>query len=153
MPLYIFLFIHTFFSPVISSNIHRYFNNILHEFKVLKKVIITEAFNVDFHNKFMKFGLFYFCYFSSHTHIYIYIYIYIYIWSGDAWEWLKWGNQAESRIEVWKGFKSGNAEGFAEREINPECSWQKKKNDSHSYHTISINTIKTETKRERICKK
>ena len=33
MVFYIFLFRHTFFSPVISSNNHRYFDNIFHEFK------------------------------------------------------------------------------------------------------------------------
>ena len=62
-----FLFIHTFFSLAISSNNHCYFNNIFHEFKVLKKVIITKMFNVDFHNKFIKFGLFCFLYFSLYV--------------------------------------------------------------------------------------
>ena len=57
MLLWIFLFIGTFFSPVISSNIYRYFNNIFHEFKVMKKVIITEMFNANFHNKFIKFWI------------------------------------------------------------------------------------------------
>ena len=33
----------TFFSPAISSNIHRYFSNTFHEFKVLKKVNKTET--------------------------------------------------------------------------------------------------------------
>ena len=60
MPLWIFLFIHIFFSAVILLNIHHYFNKIFHEFKVLKKVFTTKMFNVDFHNKFIKFGLFYF---------------------------------------------------------------------------------------------
>ena len=32
----------------ISSNIHRYFNNTFHKFKILKKVIKTGTFNVDF---------------------------------------------------------------------------------------------------------
>ena len=61
-------------SPIISSNIYRYFNNSFHEFKVLKKVIVTETFNVDFRNKFIKFWsiLFFQLFF-----IYIYIYIYI----------------------------------------------------------------------------
>ena len=67
--LWIFLFIHTF-SPVISSNIHRYFNNTFHEFKALNKVITTETFNVDFHCKFVKFGLF--CFFYLLSYIYIY---------------------------------------------------------------------------------
>ena len=49
----IFLYINFLFSSF-SSNIHCYFNNIFHEFKVLKKVI-TEMFNVNFHNKFLKF--------------------------------------------------------------------------------------------------
>ena len=56
MLLWIF-FIHIFFSPVILSNIHRYFNNIFHEFKVLEMVITTETLNVDFHNKFIKFWI------------------------------------------------------------------------------------------------
>ena len=43
-----FITVFSFFPPVISSNIPRYFNNNLNEFKVLKKVIITETFNVDF---------------------------------------------------------------------------------------------------------
>ena len=45
-------FIYTFFSLIISSNIH-HLNIIFHEFKVLKKVIKTETFNVDFHKKFI----------------------------------------------------------------------------------------------------
>ena len=45
----------TIIFTIISSNIHRYFINIFHEFKVLKKFITTETFNVDFHNKFFKF--------------------------------------------------------------------------------------------------
>ena len=63
------LFIHTFFSPVTYSNIYRYFNNTFHEFKVLKLVIITETFNVDFHYKLIKFGLFGFLYFSTYYRI------------------------------------------------------------------------------------
>ena len=42
-----FFLLHAFFSPAISSNIQYYFNNAFHESKVLKKVIITETFNVD----------------------------------------------------------------------------------------------------------
>ena len=38
-------------------NIDHYFNKTFHNFKVLNKVIITEMFNVNFHNKFTKFGL------------------------------------------------------------------------------------------------
>ena len=63
--------IYTFISPAISSNIHRYFNNTFHEFKVLKKVTITETFNVDFHNKFIRFWIIWF--FSFFSYIYIYI--------------------------------------------------------------------------------
>ena len=71
-----------FFSPVISSNIHYYFNNIFHKSNVLKKVITTEKFN-----KFIKFWMilffqlssYYQIYFLIYCHIYIYIYIYIYI--------------------------------------------------------------------------
>ena len=49
--------------------------------KILKKVIITETFNVDFHNKFVKFWII--C-FSTIFHIEalslsLYIYIYIYM--------------------------------------------------------------------------
>ena len=73
MLLWIFLFIHTFFSPVISSNVHRY-SNIFHE--VLKRVITTEILNIDFHNKFLKFWN---ILLLQHISIYIYIYIYIYI--------------------------------------------------------------------------
>ena len=61
-----------FFSPAISSNIHRHFNNTFHESKV-RKVIFTEKFNVDFHNKFIRFGLISFFYF-----FFLYIYIYTY---------------------------------------------------------------------------
>ena len=97
-----------FLSPVISSNIHRYFNIIFHEFKVQKKVITTEMFSIHFHNKFIKFWsiLFFWIFFILsdlfpyllpylymllcmcvgvfvcvwiHTYIYVYIYIYIYI--------------------------------------------------------------------------
>ena len=39
--------------------------------KVLKKVYITETFSIDFHDKFIYFGLFCFFYFSSHT-LYMY---------------------------------------------------------------------------------
>ena len=39
MLLGISVFMHTFFSPVISSNTYRYLNQILHKFKVLKKVL------------------------------------------------------------------------------------------------------------------
>ena len=52
------------------------YNNLLRDFKfmksvvkivmVLKKVITTETFNVDFHNKFIIFGLF--CFFSAFLH-------------------------------------------------------------------------------------
>ena len=69
-------FKHISFSPI-STNIHHYFNNTFREFKVLKKVIIAETFNVDFHNKFIKFSLFCFFYFSLYIYIYIYVYIYV----------------------------------------------------------------------------
>ena len=68
-------------------NIHHYFKNFFHEFKSPKKDIITETFNVDFHNKFIKFGLFFFSTFL-HTvrfnfllyfHIYMYIYVCVYV--------------------------------------------------------------------------
>ena len=71
MLLRIFLFIHTFFFPVISSNIHCYFNNIFHAFKVLKKFITTEMFNINFYNKFIKFWII-----SFFQLFFIYIYIY-----------------------------------------------------------------------------
>ena len=45
------IYIPTFFSPAILSNFHHYFNNSFHEFKVLKIVIVTETFNIDFHSK------------------------------------------------------------------------------------------------------
>ena len=61
-----FFFLYTHFSPAISSNIHHYFNNIFHEFKVLKKVITTKTFNVNFHNS-SNFEIF--C-FSIFLHIY-----------------------------------------------------------------------------------
>ena len=48
-------------------NIHFCLDNIYHYLKVLKKVIKTETFNVDFH-KFIKFRLFCFYYF---LHIFI----------------------------------------------------------------------------------
>ena len=67
----IFLFIHTFFSPTISSNFHLYFNSTFHEFIVLKKVIITETFNVAFHYRFIKICIILFFYFSSYIYIYI----------------------------------------------------------------------------------
>ena len=60
------LFIYTFFSRVISSNIHRYFDNIFHECKVPKKVITTKTFNVDFQNKFITFWTICFLDFSSY---------------------------------------------------------------------------------------
>ena len=68
-----------------SLNIHNYLNNTFHESKVLKKVMITAMFNVDFQNKFIKFLiiLFFLLFFilldliSLFTSIYIYIYIYI----------------------------------------------------------------------------
>ena len=70
------------FSPVISSNIYRYFN-IFHEFKVLKKVITAET--LTFIINASNFVLFVFSIFlhtvafiSLFTSIYIYIYIYIY---------------------------------------------------------------------------
>ena len=72
-------FIHTFFSPTISSNIHRNFNNTFHEFKVLKKIVINETFNVDFHHKFIKIWII--CFFFLLFLIYIYIYIIIIILS------------------------------------------------------------------------
>ena len=46
---------YNFLQDFISSNIHRDFNNIFHEFKILKKVIRTKTVTVDFHNKFIKF--------------------------------------------------------------------------------------------------
>ena len=39
----------------------KHFKNTFHELKVLKKVIITETFNIDFHNKLINIGLF--CFF------------------------------------------------------------------------------------------
>ena len=77
----IFLFIHTFFFLVISSNVHRYFKNFFHEFKVLKKVITIETFNEDFYDKFIKFWIICFFKFSSYCRIYFLIYTYIYIHS------------------------------------------------------------------------
>ena len=81
-----FLLIHIFFYPVISPKIHHYFNDIFHEFKILKKVITTETFYVDFHYTFNKFWiiLFFQLFFilsdlRSYLRPYIYIYIYIYI--------------------------------------------------------------------------
>ena len=69
-----------------SWNTNHYFNNSFHEFKVLKKIIRAETFNVSFHNKFIKFWiiLFFLLFFIlldliSLFYIYIYIYIYIYM--------------------------------------------------------------------------
>ena len=54
-----------------TSNVHRNFDNLFHDFKVVrKKVITTASFNVDFHNIFINFGLFVF---STFPNIYIYI--------------------------------------------------------------------------------
>ena len=65
-----------------KRNIYRYFNNTFYKFKILKKIIITETVNVDFHNEFIKFGLFVvFFFYFLHTvgfNFLIYIYIYIY---------------------------------------------------------------------------
>ena len=82
--LQVFRFMRWMFDEIAGENIHRYFNNTFHEFKVLKKVIITETFNVNFHNKFIKFGLFCFFRFSSYFIgfnflVYFHIYIYIYM--------------------------------------------------------------------------
>ena len=41
---------------------HHYFKNQFHEFKILKKVGTTETLNVDFHYKFVKFGIVLFVY-------------------------------------------------------------------------------------------
>ena len=60
---------YTLFSPIILSNIHCYFNNSFHEFKILKKIIITKMFNVDFHYKFIKFLII--CFFNFLSHIYV----------------------------------------------------------------------------------
>ena len=57
-------------NSIFSSNIYRYINNILYEFKVLKKVITTETFN---------YSSYFQIYFLIYFHIYIYIYIYIYM--------------------------------------------------------------------------
>ena len=65
MLLLIFLFMHIFFSPLILSNIHCYFNKIFNKFKVLKKVITTEMFNIDFHNKSIKFWIIIFFFFFN----------------------------------------------------------------------------------------
>ena len=77
MLLWIFLFMNTFFSPVISSNIHRYFNKNFHEFQVLMKVITTETFNVDFHYKFLKFWIILFFQLYSYCWIYFSAYFYV----------------------------------------------------------------------------
>ena len=44
--------------------IYRYINYTFHEFKILKRAIITETFNVDFHNKLIKFWVICSFYFS-----------------------------------------------------------------------------------------
>ena len=89
--LYIYIYVRKktkdiFLFSATSSNIHHYFNNSFDEFKVLKKLIITEMFNINFHSKFIKFGLF--CFFL-HLFIYvrktkhdIYLYLYIYTYHG-----------------------------------------------------------------------
>ena len=51
---------------------HNKFINTFHEYKVLKKVIIIETFYMDFQNKLIKFGLFFY-YFHSHTHTYTWL--------------------------------------------------------------------------------
>ena len=66
--------INIFFSPVISTNTLWYLKNTFHEFKVLKKVIKNETFNIDFHYEFIEFWII-FLLFSLHIYIYIYIYI------------------------------------------------------------------------------
>ena len=56
------------------------FYNTFHEFQILKKVIITETFNVDFHKKIHNIWIFF--YFSSDCRVsfpYLLPYIYIYI--------------------------------------------------------------------------
>ena len=94
--------IYTFFSSIISSNIYRYFNNIFHDFKVLK-VITNKMLNVDFHDKFIKFWsvfffpLFIYIYIYIYKYIYIYIYLYIYIY-----------------IYIYKQWKKGNTPKFDE---------------------------------------
>ena len=76
----IFLFINAFFSYGISSNIHRYFNNIFHEFKAPKKVITTGTFHVDFYNKFIKFwSISFFQLFFILSGLFPYLLPYIYI--------------------------------------------------------------------------
>ena len=49
------------------------FNNLLQEFrfKVLKKVITTETFNVDFYNKFIKWSV---CHWNFEFPVCVYIY-------------------------------------------------------------------------------
>ena len=64
------------------NSIHRHFKNTFHEFKVQKKVIITETFNIDFRNKFIKFFiilffLFFFIQFDLIFLIYFHIYSYV----------------------------------------------------------------------------
>ena len=51
-------------------------NNIFHDLKVLKKVIKTETFNVDFQNKFIQFGLFFFYFLHAVGFISIFVSIY-----------------------------------------------------------------------------
>ena len=71
--LWIFLFIHNFFSFVISSNFDRYFNKISHEFKNQKKIITMETFNVDFYQKFSRFWIILIFQHSSYCRIYFLI--------------------------------------------------------------------------------
>ena len=80
--LWIFLFIHTFFSPVISLNTNIYFNNIFHELiSLLQPKPSTSTFIINS----LSFGLFFKTFLHTHTHThthtYIYIYIYIYIYT------------------------------------------------------------------------
>ena len=95
-----------FFSPIILSNIHPYFNKIVYEFKILLKVITTETFNIDFHFKFIKFWSILFCFlqllFNTHTHKQIYIYIYIYIYN----------SQIRSKLMKYSALCTRNAEQY-----------------------------------------
>ena len=84
------------FSSAISPTIHRYFN-IFPDFKFLKKLLQPKRSTSIFHNKLIKFVLFFF-YFSIiyiyiyiYTYIYIYLYIYTYIYVG------KTGNKFDCR--------------------------------------------------------
>ena len=74
----------------IKPTIHRYFNNIFHESKALKKIIITETQNVYFHNKspnsdYLRFQKKFFIYIQIQIHKYAYMcvfvcrYVYIYM--------------------------------------------------------------------------